>query len=168
MRPIASIFLNFKKPLSRLAQKILHRIRFFVVLVVVLLTVATTVRVMDPFLVSALRQLTFDWYQRLHPESYDPDSPVRIVDIDEASLSKIGQWPWPRTVLGDLLADLADKGAAAVGFDVLFVEPDRSEIPSVQDRAKIGADIYGWYQRHASSESLTQGIAATLGLSAGR
>ena len=49
-----------------------------------------------------------------------------------------------------------------------FVEPDRSEIPSVQDRAKIGADIYGWYQRHASSESLTQGIAATLGLSAGR
>src|SRR5207302_921839 len=48
------------------------------------------------------------------------------------------------------------------------VEADRTEIPSVQDRAKIGADIYGLYQRHASSESLTQGIAATLGLSAGR
>jgi adenylate cyclase len=128
------IFLDFKKPLSRLAQKILHRIRFFVVLVVVLLTVATTVRVIDPFLVSALRQLTFDWYQRLHPESYDPDSPVRIVDIDEASLSKIGQWPWPRTVLGDLLADLADKGAAVVGFDVLFVEPDRSSIEEIAKR----------------------------------
>jgi len=134
VRPLASIFLDFKKPLSRLAQKILHRIRFFVVLVVVLLTVATTVRVMDPFLVSALRQLTFDWYQRLHPESYDPDSPVRIVDIDEASLSKIGQWPWPRTVLGDLLADMADKGAAAVGFDVLFVEPDRSSIEEIAKR----------------------------------
>jgi adenylate cyclase len=134
VRRLASIFLDFKKPLSRLAQKILHRIGFFVVLVVVLLSVATTVRVIDPFLVSALRQLTFDWYQRLHPESYDPDSPVRIVDIDEASLSKIGQWPWPRTVLGDLLTDLADKGAAAVGFDVLFVEPDRSSIEEIAKR----------------------------------
>jgi len=134
VRPIASIFLDIKKPLSFLAQKILDRSRFLVVLVVVLLTVATTVRVIDPFLVSALRQLTFDWYQRLHPESYDPDSPVRIVDIDEASLSRIGQWPWPRTVLGDLLADLADKGAAVVGFDVLFVEPDRSSIEEIAKR----------------------------------
>ncbi len=51
---------------------------------------------------------------------------------------------------------------------LFFVEPDRSEIPSAQDRAKIAADIYSWYQRHASSESLVQGVAETLGLSAGR
>ncbi len=51
---------------------------------------------------------------------------------------------------------------------LFFVEPDRSEIPSAPDRAKIAADIYSWYQRHASSESLVQGVAETLGLSAGR
>jgi hypothetical protein len=49
-----------------------------------------------------------------------------------------------------------------------FVERDRSEIPGIHDRAKISADIYNWYQRHASSVSLIQGIAKTLGLSAGR
>ena len=49
-----------------------------------------------------------------------------------------------------------------------FVAPDRSEIPGARDRAKIAADIYNWYRRHASSESLVQGIARTLGLSAGR
>ena len=49
-----------------------------------------------------------------------------------------------------------------------FVEPDCREIPDAQSRAKIAADIYSWYQRHASSESLVQGIAETLSLSAVR
>ena len=49
-----------------------------------------------------------------------------------------------------------------------FVEPDCGEIPDAQSRAKIAADIYSWYQRHASSESLVQGIAETLSLSAVR
>ena len=54
--------------------------------------------------------------------------PVRIVDIDEKSLSTIGQWPWPRTVVGDLLLDLTSKGAAVIAFDVLFAEPDRTSL----------------------------------------
>jgi len=45
-----------------------------------------------------------------------------------------------------------------------FVEPDCGEIPDAQSRAKIAAEIYDWYQRHASSELLVQGIAETLGL----
>jgi hypothetical protein len=45
-----------------------------------------------------------------------------------------------------------------------FVEPDRSEIPGAQDRAKISADIYNWYQRHASSEHLIRGIVEIVGL----
>ncbi len=47
-----------------------------------------------------------------------------------------------------------------------FVEPDRAEIPDAQARPKIAADIYAWYQRHASSEHLVQGIAKALGLGA--
>src|SRR6266478_4323084 len=49
-----------------------------------------------------------------------------------------------------------------------FMEPDCGEIPDAQSRAKIAADIYSWYQRQASSESLVQGIAETLSLSAVR
>jgi hypothetical protein len=43
-----------------------------------------------------------------------------------------------------------------------FVEPDRSEIPDAPERAKIALDIHVWYQRHASSERLVQGIAEAL------
>ena len=51
--------------------------------------------------------------------------PVRVVDIDEDSLKAVGQWPWPRTVLADLVDKLAAGGAAAIGFDIVFPEPDR-------------------------------------------
>jgi len=49
-----------------------------------------------------------------------------------------------------------------------FVGSDRCEIPDVQDRPKVAADIYSWYQRHASSESLVQGVVKMLGLAAVR
>ena len=53
-------------------------------------------------------------------------TPVRIVDIDEASLRKVGQWPWPRTTISRLINKLSDMGAAVIAFDVVFAEPDRT------------------------------------------
>ncbi|MEW6514939.1 MAG: adenylate/guanylate cyclase domain-containing protein [Pseudomonadota bacterium] len=84
----------------------------------------------------ALRNLIFDQYQRWQPRAY-VDVPVRIVDIDEASLARLGQWPWPRTRIAELLQKVgaggtAQAGPAAnmetapIGFDVLFAEPDRT------------------------------------------
>ncbi len=61
----------------------------------------------------------------LDPRAFDPALPVRIVDIDEESLKQVGQWPWPRTVLAELVDKLAAGGAAAIGFDMVFPEPDR-------------------------------------------
>jgi adenylate cyclase len=72
-----------------------------------------------------MRALVFDAYQRVAPAAFDPALPVRIVDIDEESLQKIGQWPWPRTVLAELVTKLAADGAAAIAFDMVFPEPDR-------------------------------------------
>jgi adenylate cyclase len=86
---------------------------------------------MDPFFVRALRLVAFDNFQRLAPEPYDPNLPIRIVDIDEKSLSMIGQWPWPRTTVRDLLLALTSKGAAVVAFDVLFAEPDRTSMEAI-------------------------------------
>lgn len=91
-------------------------------LVIVLLL--SWIRVVDPFPVQSLRDLTFDWYQRLAPRE-GIDLPVRIIDVDEASLAEIGQWPWPRNILAELTTRLTQMGAAAVAFDVLFPEPDR-------------------------------------------
>src|SRR5215468_5967759 len=109
-----------------------HAGRFFYIsLVFALLGGAVLLRYADPFFVRALRLIAFDNFQRLEPAPYDPNLPVRIVDIDEKSLSLIGQWPWPRTTVRDLLMELTSKGAAAVAFDVLFAEPDRTSLEAV-------------------------------------
>ncbi|HEX4297160.1 MAG TPA: CHASE2 domain-containing protein, partial [Devosia sp.] len=81
-------------------------------------------RVADPLPMSTIRDMGFDLEQRLKPRTAF-DSPVRVIDIDEASLKILGQWPWPRTVFATLNDRLAELGAAAIGYDVLFPEADR-------------------------------------------
>lgn len=87
--------------------------------------VGATLLLIDPPLMQTLRQSVFDQYQRVHPRVYQP-APVRIIDIDEESLAKIGQWPWPRSRIAELVERLRKAEVAAVGFDVLFAEPDRT------------------------------------------
>ena len=82
------------------------------------------IRVWDPLPVEVLRLQSFDLYQRLKPR-LPTSRPVVIVDIDEESLGEVGQWPWPRTVMADLLLGLFRMGAPVVGFDLVFGEPDR-------------------------------------------
>lgn len=79
----------------------------------------------DPVPLQVLRNTVFDQYQRGSPREYR-DVPVRIVDIDEASLARLGQWPWPRTRIARLVDSLREAGAAAIVFDVMFAEPDRT------------------------------------------
>ena len=94
-------------------------------LVLMVLAVAVLLRLVDPPLLAQLRLMVFDTYQRISPREPNPDKPVLIVDIDEASLKRIGQWPWPRTVLAKLFARLREADVAAVGTDLVFAEPDR-------------------------------------------
>jgi adenylate cyclase len=79
----------------------------------------------DALVLQALRNNLFDQYQRWSPRTYI-EAPVRIIDIDDESLARLGQWPWPRTRLAEMVDRLTAAGAAAVGFDVIFAEPDRT------------------------------------------
>jgi len=90
-----------------------------------LLTALLIVRIWDPFVLEEVRLRTFDLYQNLAPRS-PTAHPVVIVDIDEASLSALGQWPWPRTMVADLLDRLYEMQSAAIGFDIVFPESDRT------------------------------------------
>ena len=74
--------------------------------------------------IEELRVRTFDFYQRFDPR-VKTSRPVTIVDIDDPSLKKLGQWPWPRTQIADLVINLTNMGALTIGFDVVFSEPDR-------------------------------------------
>lgn len=83
-------------------------------------------RLADPAPMAALRLQGFDLFQRLAPPAYDPGVPVRVITIDDESLRRIGQWPWPRDRLARLVERLARAGAAAVVLDLILAEPDRT------------------------------------------
>jgi adenylate cyclase len=65
------------------------------------------------------------WLKHTAPAGIDDR--VAILDIDEASLKSVGRWPWSRDTMTTLVEQLFDRyGVAAVGFDVVFAEPDNS------------------------------------------
>ncbi len=108
------------------------------VVCLILLAGLVMLRVWDPLPLRVVRLHTFDFYQRLAP--FRPNiHPVVIADIDEQSLKTYGQWPWPRTLLAELVNKLTKLGAAAIGFDVLFPEPDRMS-PGAAARSFRGLD----------------------------
>lgn len=78
---------------------------------------------------------------------------VTIVDIDEASLREIGQWPWSRHVVADLTREIVDAGASVVAFDVVFPEKDRTS-PST-----IVEDM----NRHFGLSVAIQGVPGDMG-----
>jgi adenylate cyclase len=106
---------------------------FAIVILCVLLTVCG-VHYSSPALLDRLRAIAFDSYQQFSPRVYDPALPVRIVDIDEASLAAHGQWPWPRTDLATLVERLEALGAVAIVFDMVFPEPDRHSPAEIAKR----------------------------------
>src|ERR1700730_12287073 len=110
-----------KNAALRLARALASRRTFGLVLLAALVLL----RIGDPYWLQELRLRSFDLYQKISPRAYS-ESSVVIVDIDEDSLSTYGQWPWPRTLLADLLTRLYEWQVAAIGFDVVFAERDRT------------------------------------------
>jgi len=71
-----------------------------------------------------MQSLVFDYYNKAKPRP--ASDTVLIVNIDDESLRRLGQWPWPRTILADMLYKLKDMGALVVAFDGVLAEPDRT------------------------------------------
>lgn len=82
----------------------------------------------QPPALQAARAVIFDYYVTQRPRPYDPNLPVRIVDIDDESLERLGQWPWPRTRTARLIDALRNAGAKVIAFDVVFADPDRTSL----------------------------------------
>jgi len=104
----------------------------------VLLFALVPLRLADPRPLEELRLRTFDFLQLLRPR-VQKGYPVVIVDIDEDSLKAVGQWPWPRTTVADLVTRITQLGALTIGFDVIFAEPDRMS-PANAEKSFRGID----------------------------
>ncbi len=93
----------------------------------------------DPAFLQNFRLKVFDAYQNIKPRPLMDNSPVVIIDLDDASLDAIGQWPWPRNIIAQMIANLFNMGITTVGFDVIFSEPDRMN-PSSIVNSVVGLD----------------------------
>jgi adenylate cyclase len=70
-----------------------------------------------------------------------PSGLVTIVDVDEQSLARVGQWPWPRSRVAALIDRLRDHGAAEVALDIMFAEPDRAAAGEGDSDAALAAAL---------------------------
>jgi adenylate cyclase len=112
------------KRLRVLRRWFARRVGYARLLCLVLLIGFAALRYADPAPVEEIRVRTFDFFQRIDPR-HKTARPVTIVDIDDKSLEKFGQWPWPRTRIADLITELTRLGAVVIAFDAVFSEPDR-------------------------------------------
>ena len=81
--------------------------------------------ILDPLnTFSSLRNTAFDLFQNISPREIISSDNVIVLDIDEKSLKELGQWPWPRSVLGKLVDKTYQ--SASLGFDIVFAEFDRT------------------------------------------
>jgi CHASE2 domain-containing sensor protein len=107
-----------------------------------ILTVALVVY--RPGFVAQIDYRAYDILLRSNPAK-PLDGKVAIVDIDDHSLSTIGQWPWRRERIAQLVARLREQGAAVIAFDVVFAETDRYDAganePSTWDASL--AQVFG-------------------------
>ncbi|WAT18921.1 adenylate/guanylate cyclase domain-containing protein [Aurantiacibacter sp. MUD11] len=111
-------------------------------LVVLLVLLLWTI---GPTSLEQLRLQVFDSYQRMAPRGDANGDIVAVVDIDEASIEELGQWPWPRTDIATLTTLLGKAGASVVVFDIAFAEPDRTSPAQIAARyeAQKRADVLG-------------------------
>lgn len=98
--------------------------------------------------VERLRNLAFDQYQRWEPRWWSYGTPVRVVDIDDESLARLGPWPWPRRQMAELVESLKGNDAGVIAFDMLLSEPDRyspeallSQLPELPEREILAAAL---------------------------
>jgi serine phosphatase RsbU (regulator of sigma subunit)/CHASE2 domain-containing sensor protein len=90
----------------------------------VLATLTVLLALQPPF----VRRQQLDWFdacQRLLPRTVKA-LPATIVEIDQKSIVALGQWPWPRTVLAQLIREVTRAKPAVIGIDILMSETDRS------------------------------------------
>ena len=131
---------------------------------IVLASLVALLHVLGPPALDRFGLLLFDSYQRAAPRAYE-DAPVKVVDIDDESIRRLGQWPWPRSEIGRLIDRLGQAGASVVAFDVVFSEPDRTSPARIADQLARGgtdpATLAVLRRLPDHDKELAQSIAAT-------
>ncbi|WP_300034478.1 CHASE2 domain-containing protein [uncultured Roseobacter sp.] len=112
------------------------------------------IRVGDPLPLATLRNAAFDFYHQSKPRDL-AQLPVTILDVDDTSIEEIGQWPWPRTRVAELVTRATMDGAVAIGFDIVFSEPDRLSPPQIaRDNPDMPGELAEQLRRMPENDAL--------------
>ncbi len=105
--------------MSAFFEKNLNYLIFFIILIILI-----SLKIINPSLIKSISYLSFDLYQKVFVEKKG-DTDVVIIDIDETSLGKFGQFPWSRSVFAKIIDQVESSNPKAIGFDVFFTEKDK-------------------------------------------
>ena len=81
------------------------------------------IRYSDPWILEAIRMKALDVHQQTQKTKILED--IITVEIDNKTMDKNGQWPWPREIMQRELIRLFESGAGMVVMPILFSQPDR-------------------------------------------
>ena len=81
-------------------------------------------KTINPSFIKSISYLSFDLYQKIFPLDKQ-DSKVVIINIDEKSLSKFGQFPWNRSIFAKIIENVNRSNPKVIGFDIFFTEKDK-------------------------------------------
>ncbi len=104
--------------MKEILHKNLNYVVFFALLILLIF-----LKILNPSFIKSVSFLSFDLYQKVFAEKKNSD--VVIIDIDEKSLGKFGQFPWNRIVFAEILDKLNESNPKAIGFDIFFTEKDK-------------------------------------------
>ena len=132
-------------------QKNLNYIVFLNILILLI-----TLKAINPSFIKSVSYLSFDLYQKIFVEEKDTD--VIIIDIDESSLGKFGQFPWSRSVFAKILDQLNTSNPKAIGFDIFFTEKDKqSPEEIIKSYDLIPSDVADLQKLKGHDDSISDG-----------
>lgn len=118
----------------------MRQIKLHIALSFLLLCIFSALQLYPPQILSTFELKLND--QMLTIRGQQPVDPrVAIIDIDERSLQEVGQWPWPRNRVAELLLNLRDSGVAIIGLDIVFAEPDNASPRRILQNLNLPLDI---------------------------
>ncbi len=91
-----------------------------------------------PFFES-LEKVVYEIQMRLDTPRNPGESKVAIVNIDDKSISKLGQWPWPRHIIAEMITILKNNGAKLIGLDMVLTQKEQN--PGIKEIKKLYGKI---------------------------
>ena len=94
------------------------------IIFLILLFFLIVLKTINPSFIKSISYLSFDLYQKIFPLNKQT-SEVIIIDVDEKSLGKFGQFPWNRSIFAKIVENVNATNPKAIGFDIFFTEKDK-------------------------------------------